>query len=694
MKLGKAGFWIPLIGAALTVVISIIVGQAYRLGPTDDAYIVYRNVQNFVQGHGLVYNPGEPVEAISNFLFALLLGLLGLQGIGPVNAAKLVNLISLGAIAFMVLRSSRRRLAKSRAGAWFSTSGAVILAVCPSMILYVWAGLETVFYTALLLAACITFQERSRSSLGLGLAGILFGLAASTRMEAVIALPVAMVAMVLERGFKSAFRDVTILSAGFVVVFMPTFIFRWWTYGFPFPNTYYVKVHGGGLDLTLRGLLYIAGFLLTYIGFTVILFVSGARFVRAKSDRFRTGFFLLMILAQIAYVIFVGGDFFPFYRFMVPIIPLIALLFVDLSIFGTHRVAPKLNSNFSNRPGFPFIAIMFMAVASGGSAFFSIGDATYARWQQASAVKRTKVGKLLRSNVPKDATLLIGAAGAIPYFSRLRTYDVYGLTDPVVAHKRMQLGKGLPGHEKVDAVNQVFRLKPDLILFSSWRNDRISRWKEKLRYARWHQIVDQNMKQYEFLPQYFLMRLRNASHTAMVAVRKDAVYKLGGLFDRIGKARLRPLSTPPHLGDTFFRFEHLKLTPSLSKKAPVDNPELDSTDAILQEVQAPNHFISTRLISEIIIKAGLEGWNVQMFSETPWLNLFEFGCSLKGFEELSTMCTHLLSPFVMNPTFLRSEHFDDFVPFWKNNSPKTQLEYHINTEGLVDGLVSKVSSEG
>ena len=37
----------------------------------DDAYISYRYALNFVQGHGLVYNPGEPVEGYTNFLWTI-----------------------------------------------------------------------------------------------------------------------------------------------------------------------------------------------------------------------------------------------------------------------------------------------------------------------------------------------------------------------------------------------------------------------------------------------------------------------------------------------------------------------------------------------------------------------------------------------------------------------------------------------
>jgi arabinofuranosyltransferase len=41
----------------------------------DDSYISFRFVKNFVQGNGLVFNPGEKVEGYTNLLWVLLLSI-------------------------------------------------------------------------------------------------------------------------------------------------------------------------------------------------------------------------------------------------------------------------------------------------------------------------------------------------------------------------------------------------------------------------------------------------------------------------------------------------------------------------------------------------------------------------------------------------------------------------------------------
>ena len=41
----------------------------------DDAYTSFRYVKNFVEGNGLVFNPGERVEGYTNFLWVMILSL-------------------------------------------------------------------------------------------------------------------------------------------------------------------------------------------------------------------------------------------------------------------------------------------------------------------------------------------------------------------------------------------------------------------------------------------------------------------------------------------------------------------------------------------------------------------------------------------------------------------------------------------
>ena len=53
----------------------------------DDAFISFRYVRNLLEGHGLVFNPGEYVEGYSSFLWVLELSAIwGLSGVAPERA--------------------------------------------------------------------------------------------------------------------------------------------------------------------------------------------------------------------------------------------------------------------------------------------------------------------------------------------------------------------------------------------------------------------------------------------------------------------------------------------------------------------------------------------------------------------------------------------------------------------------------
>ena len=56
----------------------------------EDAFITFRYTENFVAGHGLVYNPGERVEGFSNFLWLLILAFFHKLGFGLLTTSKVL----------------------------------------------------------------------------------------------------------------------------------------------------------------------------------------------------------------------------------------------------------------------------------------------------------------------------------------------------------------------------------------------------------------------------------------------------------------------------------------------------------------------------------------------------------------------------------------------------------------------------
>src|SRR6266404_6223228 len=67
---------------------AVLLALRFRYHTCDDAFISFRYARNLVEGHGLVFNPGERVEGYTNFVWVLLAALFMKIGIDPVLALK------------------------------------------------------------------------------------------------------------------------------------------------------------------------------------------------------------------------------------------------------------------------------------------------------------------------------------------------------------------------------------------------------------------------------------------------------------------------------------------------------------------------------------------------------------------------------------------------------------------------------
>jgi len=78
---------------------------------------------------------------------------------------------------------------------------------------------------------------------------------------------------------------------------------------------------------------------------------------------------------------------------------------------------------------------------------------------------RTAMGQWLHENVPRGTYVAVDAAGQIPFYSDLRALDLFGLNDLTIAHRQVpDMGKGTPGHEKMDMDYVIFVAQPDYII--------------------------------------------------------------------------------------------------------------------------------------------------------------------------------------------------------------------------------------
>lgn len=329
-------FLAPLLGALVFLWRAVVFDRRFH-GPylIDDAYISLRHALNFVQGHGLNYNPGERVEGYTNFLYTLLMSLAFPLGISPEGWIKAIGIVS-GMALVLALYLIARPLLGRPAAALLS----VLAAIDPRLAEFSTWGLEIVFCPMLYAWAFLQlFRGRSKS------AALLFALAAMTRIETVFLAVLGFAYLLLVdlfpeggRAARSAREQSTggwslralvldlkrpaVFALIFNGIFGTYFLSRYLYYGYLFPNTYYAKV-GRAADSFERGLAYVSEMLgrmglfelgraaLYLLPFALLVILAQA--IRSRGFAKERAQELILLLAgalYIAYIVRVGGDHF------------------------------------------------------------------------------------------------------------------------------------------------------------------------------------------------------------------------------------------------------------------------------------------------------------------------------------------------------------------------------------------------
>jgi len=242
------------------------------------------------------------------------------------------------------------------------------------------------------------------------------------------------------------------------------FLGRWWYYGSPLPNTFYAKVDPGGTRAQImRGVRYLLTFGRIHLGYVAWLPLA-VLFLRRRVDRW-AGYALGVLGAYGAYVVFVGGDW-SVGRFLVPLLPFFYLLLAQGLVEGYRGLQTGGASASAALRRLSLGALVLLLVGMGLASSWWGEYALFVRPFEAGLANRARVamGHWLRENLPSDTVIAVDAAGELPYYSRLRTIDLFGITQPAIAHMQVpHMGQGTPGHEKF-GLGFVLGQLPDYIV--------------------------------------------------------------------------------------------------------------------------------------------------------------------------------------------------------------------------------------
>lgn len=414
----------------------------------DDAFISFRYAKNFINGHGLVWNIGEqpPVEGYTNFLWVIIISLFMKIGCEPVMVSKALG-VFFGLCCILVSYFFSELVFKRKS--FLNLIAPVILACCGPFAAWSIGGLETQMFAFLTLTAATAYLYEIQNDKITPLSAILFVLASLTRPEGILIFGVTC----LHRFFhliitkKILFcRKTLIWFFTFLILYGIYFCWRFNYYGFIFPNTFYAKT-GGGIHQLQRGLKY----LVRFINYTKWPILAGSSLIFSfKPLRSPIIYLLMLIISFLGYIVSIGGDFMPMFRFFITIVPAMAILAQEgiislcqwLLRLSYPRVVKASALTFCT-----FIPILILAIDLTSS--FKGNEPGMYFFHQWRAEAKASQGKWLHQHASPHETAASIAIGAISYYSELTTFDRLGMTDIHVAHTKMShMGKGSSGHEK------------------------------------------------------------------------------------------------------------------------------------------------------------------------------------------------------------------------------------------------------
>lgn len=411
----------------------------------DDAFITFRYADHLAQGAGLVYNAGERVEGFSSILWTLLLAGGSALGVRPELSAPALGLVC-GILTVGTVVGIARRLLGSAKAAVVMAAGA--LALNTSFGFWSASGMETTLFAWVLLGGwALGASTVPGDARGAACFGIAAGLLAWIRPEGVVLAALVPAYLAARRTGRGPILGGTLTAGGLVV---GQVVARAAYYGTLVSNTTLAKAEITSAGIA-RGLEY-AGRSLAGDGVVWVLpLVAYARFRRP-------GRIALAVLALIvtAMGVAVGGDGLYRYRLMVPVWPLVSVLAAD----GLDRLMLRGARWAAIGVGLALGAVVPPLLDNDFFRGFSLREVKSweARWDE--------VGQLLRQRIPRDALLATNVAGRVPYRSELRTLDLLGLTDPVIARQPVgDFGVGYAGHERA-APNYVLSRRPDVLYAS------------------------------------------------------------------------------------------------------------------------------------------------------------------------------------------------------------------------------------
>jgi arabinofuranosyltransferase len=299
----------------------------------EDAYITYRYAENLVNIGSLVYNEGEPINAMTSPFHAILSAVLFYATGHTVLSNKIIALLVLLFSAILVWYRYRNH-------PQWQLLTLILMLMPPSVLLWTFGGLETLIL--LFLATMTVFLADRPSPFSLNRLCVVFllaGLAFLTRYDSILFfLP-----LLIHVASKARFvRHVAFALIGLAILPLSWFAVSILHYGDLLPTSFYIKTPNGNFGNLIFNGIYVAAYLLS-VGIIPVLVLalislrSKHKVLQLLRWHFKSMWWLYLgLLFELLYGLTIATHHMMFaFRFFIPYLPSAVIIVVDL----VHRAS-------------------------------------------------------------------------------------------------------------------------------------------------------------------------------------------------------------------------------------------------------------------------------------------------------------------------------------------------------------------
>ena len=446
----------------------------------DDAYISFQYARNLASGFGLTFNRGlDPVEGYTNFLWVIIESFFYYINVPLQLIMPLISFLSLVIFVGFLRKLIKEKLKFNDYVCFFTL---LSVAFFPSFFIWSTSGLEILTYSILIfLFLYYLIIDDGKNEINILLISLILSL---IRFEGVFFAILIYFLQILKKKFN--FK----LFLKFFIIYSLYTICRYIYFGNLFPNTVYTKV-GISFPVIMRGINYNISFLLNEP--LSVLSIFGLIIMLKDKVKFSTEY-LIMYLSLFFYPIIVGGDFLPYYRFLVPFCVFqvltfsylinavndkkfvkISFLFIFIgllliSFLNVYNIS-IFNRDLLTKFHFRFNTPEFRTEIE---SYNYLNENNYKRKLLSNVLN--KLEKELENN--ENPSIVLGGIGLVAFNTNFIVYDIYGLVNKDLRNIKVKNLRS-PGHDKRVKPEFFLKYKPYLIKLN-FRNRRLTWYQENI----------------------------------------------------------------------------------------------------------------------------------------------------------------------------------------------------------------------